>query len=271
MKKPDRLKENMNMARIPITSWTRKGRVWIDPKKILERARRQKASSVTYSDSCILCYQRNLVDLARERHNATKIDTLGGCDYYEFDFKGKRIGIIKSGIGSPMAALVLEDLIARGVKCVISTGIAGTLQHEGILAGDIVLCTKAVRNEGTSYHYQKPSRYSYPDRVLLKKIEEVLKKEKMRYHKGPTITIDAPYRFTVREALRLRKEGVLTSEMEAAAIFAVAKFRQISAASLFLISDLATEDFEWNPQFDSTEVLSGYERLFKVCTETLAR
>jgi len=259
------------MARIPITSWTRKGRVWIDPKKILERARRQKASSAIYSDSCILCYQRNLVDLAMERYNATKMDHFSGCDYYEFVFKGKRIGIIKSGIGSPMAALILEDLIARGVKHVISTGLAGALQYEGILAGDIVLCTKAIRNEGTSYHYQKPSKYSYPDKLLLNEIEDVLKKEKMPYHRGPTITIDAPYQFSVNEASRLRKEGVLTSEMEAAAIFAVAKFRKIGAASLFLISDLATKDFEWNPQFDSSEVMGGYEKLFKVCAETLAR
>jgi len=271
MEKVREIDGERSMGRIPITSWTREGRVWIDPRKVFERVRQQGVSFTKYSASCILCYQRNLVDLAIERYEAAKIDTVGGCDYYEFDFKGKRIGIIKSGIGSPMAAQILEDLIARGAKRVISTGIAGTLQHEGILAGDIVLCTKAVRNEGTSYHYQKPSKYSYPDRVLLKEIEGALKKEKMRYHKGPTITIDAPYQFTVREALRLRKEGVLTSEMEAAAIFAVAKFRQISAASLFLISDLATEDFEWNPQFDSTEVLSGYERLFRVCTETLAR
>jgi len=259
------------MARIPITSWPTTGKVWIDPKKELEYDIQQGAIATEYAQSSILCYQRNLVNLAIEQFNARKIDSLLGCDYYEFVFKGKRIGIIQSGIGSPMAALILERLIVRGVKQVINAGIAGSLQYEGILPGDLVLCTKAIRNEGTSYHYQKPSKYSYPDKMLLREIEDVLKKERIPYHKGPTVTIDAPYQFIVKEALRLRKEGVLVSEMEASAIFAVAKFRKISAAALFLISDLATKNFEWIPQFHSRQVVSGFEKLFKVCVETLAR
>jgi len=259
------------MAKIPITSWTTRGKVWIEPEKELEYDIQQGSPVLEYAESSIICYQRKLVNLAIEQFNARKVDGFLGCDYYEFSHKGKRIGIIRSGIGSPMAAVILERLIVRGIKRVINAGTAGTLQHEGIGTGDLVLCTKAVRNEGTSYHYQKPSKYSYPDKLLLKEIEDVLKEEKMAYHKGPTISIDAPYQFTVKEALRLREEGVLTSEMEASAVFAIAKFRKISAAALFIVSDLATKNFEWNPQFHSKELINGYERLFKVCTETLTR
>jgi uridine phosphorylase len=93
----------------------------------------------------------------------------------------------------------------------------------------------------------------------------------MPYHKGPTISIDGPYQFSIKEAKRLRRENVITSNMEASAIFAVAKFRKISAASLFVISDLATKNFEWPPQFHSSQVKRGFKRLFKVCAETLAR
>ncbi|MFB0523055.1 MAG: nucleoside phosphorylase [Candidatus Bathyarchaeia archaeon] len=258
------------MAKIPITSWTTKGTVWIDPEKELEYDIQQGASARGYSESSVLCYQKDLVKIAIEEFSANKTGNHLGCDYYEFACRDKQIGIVQSGIGSPMAVLILERLIVRGVKRIINAGMAGALQYEGMLPGDLVLCTKAVRNEGTSYHYLEPSRYSYPDKSLVKKIEDVLKKERIPYHKGPTITIDAPYQFTVQEAIRLREEGVLTSEMEASAIFAVAKFRRISAAALFLISDLATENFEWNPQFHSSEVRKGFERLFKVCAETLA-
>jgi len=258
------------MVKIPITSWTTTGKVWIDPKKELEYDVQQGACVEKYSQSFILCYQRNLVDLAIEQFDARKIGSHLRCDYYEFVFKGEQIGIIQSGIGAPMAILILESLIARGIKRVINAGIAGTLQYKGILPGDLVLCTKAIRNEGTSYYYQKPSRYSYPDKLLLKAVEDALKKESVPYHKGPSITIDAPYQFTVEEATKLRKEGVLTSEMEASAVFAVADFRKISAAALFLVSDLATEDFEWNPQFHSREVQKGFVNMLKVCAESLA-
>ena len=123
----------------------------------------------------------------------------------------------------------LRQRIRFVTKKVITVGIAGSLQYKNIKEGDIVLCTKAIRNEGTSYHYLKPSKYAYPDKNLLEKIESVLIKNNQTYHKGPSITIDAPYQFTIKEASRLRNEGVITSEMEASAIFAVAKFRNISA------------------------------------------
>ena len=259
------------MTKIPLTSWTTTGKVWIEPKRELEYSIQQGASVTKCSQSVIICYQRNLVNLAIEQFDARKIGSYIGCDYHDFVFEGKQIGIIQSGIGSPMATLILEGLIARGVKRIINAGTAGALQYKKILHGDLILCTKAIRNEGTSYHYRKPSKYSYPDEMLLKEIEDILRKEKIPYHKGPSITIDAPYQITVKEALRLRKEGVLTSEMEASAVFAVAKFRKISAAALFLVSDSATENFEWNPQFHSKQVISGFEKLLKVCVETLAR
>jgi uridine phosphorylase len=200
------------------------------------------------------------------------MDRLIGHDYYEFFFKGKRIGIIQSGIGAPMATLILERLIVRGVERVISTGIAGALRNEGIDPGDLVLCTKAVRNEGTSYHLPEAVKVFLPRQAISKRNRRCAqKRKKMPYHKGPTISIDGPYQFSIKEAKRLRRENVITSNMEASAIFAVAKFRKISAASLFVISDLATKNFEWPPQFHSSQVKRGFKRLFKVCAETLAR
>src|SRR3972149_5973600 len=114
-------------AKIPITSWTTRGKVWIDPREELEYDIRHGTSAERYSQSCILCFQRDLVSLAIEHSDAKKADRLLGCNYYEFIFKGKRIGIIQSGIGAPMAALILERLIVRGVDRVVSTGIRGSL------------------------------------------------------------------------------------------------------------------------------------------------
>jgi len=258
------------MSIAPIVSWTTKGKVWIDPKRELEYDIQQGAPARRYPTSAIICYQEPLIRLAIKRFHARRADRLLGSDFYEFVHRGTRIGIIRSGVGAPMAALILEWLIVRGVKRVINAGIAGSLQYKGINPGDLVLCTKAVRNEGTSYHYQRPSKYSYPSKSILKRIESVLREQDIPYHKGPTISIDGPYQYTIKECMRLRKERVLTSDMEASAIFAVAKFREVKAAAIFTISDLATKDFEWNPQFHSEGLTIGFGNLFKVCVEALA-
>jgi uridine phosphorylase len=259
------------MRRAPIVSWTTKGKVWIDPKKELEYDIQQGAPARRYPTSAIMCYQEPMISLAVNRFHARKTDRLLEADFYEFVHRGKRIGIIRSDVGAPTSALFLERIIVRGVKRVINAGIAGSLQYEGIHPGDLVLCTKAIRNEGTSYHYQRPSKYSYPSKSILKQIENVLRAEEIPYHKGPTISIDGPYQYTIKECLRLRREGVLTSDMEASAVFAIAKFREVKAGAIFTISDLATKDFEWDPQFHSKELTIGFGNLFKVCVEALAR
>ena len=188
----------------------------------------------------------------------------------EFSKNSKKIGIICSGIGAPMAVLILERLIVRGVKNLLSIGIAGTLQCKNIKVGDLVLCTKAIRCEGTSYFYLPPSKFSYPDKKLLKIVETVLKEEGIPYHKGASISIDAPYRLTIEECKKLRKEGILTSENEASAIFAVSKFRGVRSAAIFVVSDLATKDFKWKPKFHSKKLVEGQKNLLKVAVKALA-
>jgi uridine phosphorylase len=125
-----------------------------------------------------MCFQNDLVNLAVEQCHAKKADSLLGRIYYEFVFKGKRIGIIQSGIGAPMATLILERLIVRGVERVISTGIAGALRNEGIDPGDLVLCTKAVRNEGTSYHLPEAVKVFLPRQAISKRNRRCAQKRK---------------------------------------------------------------------------------------------
>lgn len=256
---------------IPIIFWKREGRCWIEPEEELEYELKYRISKKRkYPKNCILCYQPELIKLARKKYKARKTDALLGCDFYELKKNSKKIGIICSGIGAPMAVLILERLIARGVKNLLSIGIAGSLKYE-LKVGELVLCTKAMRCEGTSYFYLPPSKFAYPDEKLLKTVEKVLKEEKIPYHKGPSVTIDAPYRITIEECKRLRKEGIITSEGEASAIFAVSKFRGIRSAAIFVISDLATKDFKWKPQFHSKELEEGQKNLLKVAIKALVK
>lgn len=153
------------------------------------------------------------------------------------------IGFIRmNGIGSPHAATFLEEMIAGGAKEIISMGTAGGLYQEGIF-----LCDRAIRDEGTSHHYLPDGVYSYPDKALTEKLGKALEKAGIKYKRGTTWTIDAPYRETKAEVKHYKNEGVKTVEMEAAALFAVAKIRKVKIAAIFAVSDVLGE--KWDPQF----------------------
>jgi uridine phosphorylase len=169
-----------------------------------------------------------------------------------------RVGVAYDfGIGAPVAAMVMETLAALGVRRFVSVGAAGGLQR-GARIGDIVLCTSAVRDEGVSHHYVATDAYAYPSEELTKRLGDALGSPTS----GPTWTIDAPYRETVEEARHYQSEGVLTVEMEAAALFAVASVRGVEVASAFVISDTLGE-LTWNPQFAAAEVAAGLDRLLE--------
>jgi uridine phosphorylase len=131
-----------------------------------------------------------------------------------------------------------------------------------------VLCTGAVRDEGVSHHYLPTDTPVGPDRGLTEALGEALA-ERGPLRSGMTWTIDAPYRETVAEVRRYRAEGVLTVEMEAAALFAVAAVRSVPMASAFCISDLLSS-VTWDPRFDAPELHDGLAALADTAIEVLA-
>jgi uridine phosphorylase len=171
------------------------------------------------------------------------------------------------GIGAPAATVVMEDLIALGVQSFISIGSAGGLQPElGI--GGIIVCDRAIRDEGVSHHYLPSGTYAYPSPSLTLRLRTALESLGSVVRVGTTWTIDAPYRETVEEVRRYRSEGVLTVEMEAAALAAVAFYRKVDFATAFTISDQLCAD-EWDPQFWSDENARGQDLLFEAAARTL--
>jgi len=170
----------------------------------------------------------------------------------------KDIGFVKmSGIGAPNAVAVFEELIALGGKEFLNIGTAGGLHHEGIF-----LCKKALRDEGTSYHYLPKGLYSFPDEKLTNKFGKYIGKGGLEFFEGVTWTIDAPYRETKAEIEKYVKQGISTVEMEASALFAVAKFRKVNIASAFVVSDLLGK--KWLPKFHRFDVRRAQNRLIDI-------
>ena len=159
-----------------------------------------------------------------------------------------------------------DALIARGVTRVIACGGAGVLVPE-IALGHVIVPTAAIRDEGTSYHYLAPSREVQPSPEAVAAIVATLERHGVPHVSGKTWTTDALYRETREKASRRVAEGCLTVEMEAAAFFAVARFRGIAFGQLLYAGDDLSGDV-WNARgWDDHE--TGRQQLFKLAAEAV--
>lgn len=199
----------------------------------------------------ILGYTSSLVPLLRER-NFTKtpgFPRLWGTVWLS---PSEDTAVLEGfGIGAPAAAFVLEGIAALGVNSVISIGWAGALSRE-VSLGDIIVCTKALRDEGLSSHYLPPERYAHPDPSLTDNLADELEEHRA----GPSWTTDAIFRETPTEVSLYGNEGVLTVEMEAAGLFAVAQYLHIALAAGFCISDHLARSQMWELSVNPTSQLA---------------
>ncbi|MFN7710242.1 MAG: nucleoside phosphorylase [Holosporales bacterium] len=206
----------------------------------------------------ILCYQKKLMSHLLAHHvGKSGYGFLNELHFLKPPFEHIAVHPVRF---TPDAAARTEVLIALGVKHFITIGTAGAL-HPDLSLGDIVVCTKALRDEGISHHYLPPEDFAYPCPQMTDKLEQALQLHGVPHVKGPTWTLEAIFRETAEEVKTYRDLGILTVEMEAAALFAVARYRQVSMGGMFTISD-SLADFNWRPQFDHVEVRSGLETLY---------
>ena len=105
-----------------------------------------------------------------------------------------------------------------------------------------MLVDKAIRDEGASYHYQKPSVYSETDRGLTGYLRKFLDKEKLKYDIRTTWTTDAFFRETSKVIDKRIKQGAVCVEMECASWCACAKFRGFKFAQLLYFSDTVKQE-----------------------------
>jgi uridine phosphorylase len=143
--------------------------------------------------------------------------------------------------------MLLEELVAYGVKRAVFLGYCGAIQDH-LSFGDIVLPTRAVREDGTSYHYLPQGTDCRPDRMLLDELHLWLERRDMAPKTGAIWTTDALYRETDRKIERYRGQGVLAVDMEMSALFAVGAVRGVGVLGLLLVSDQFCRS-AWRPGF----------------------
>ena len=160
----------------------------------------------------------------------------GDHEVHVVEHLGKRIAVFNPGVGAPAAAGSLEDIIALGATKIIGCGGAGIVK-QGFDVGHIIVPTGAVRDEGTSHHYQPVDVAVVPHPLAVEAIDAELSDAGVPHDKGLTWTTDAIFRETPEKVARRREQGCISVEMEASAMFAVAMFRGAVYGQLLYAGD----------------------------------
>lgn len=172
------------------------------------------------------------------------------------------------GVGAPAAVVCLEMCVALGARRVVVVGYAGALQP-GLDPGDVLLCDRAVRDEGTSYHYLPAETEARADPELLDACRRALAAAEIDAVSGTSWTTDAPFRETEAEVREMQAAGVLAVEMELAAVYAAAQVRGVASTGLCVVSDSLSE-LTWRPHFRDPYVMKRLRAVFDVTADLLA-
>lgn len=219
------------------------------PENLLREAKRQKGGAdIGVPDICILDPDG---DIVRDLKASGRVRSHPGwvCYHTElhvFDEQGLTFGIVGCAVGSSFAVLVAEELFVSGCRLLISITSAGQIVPLGP-PPYFILIEKALRDEGTSYHYLPPSEWSALSPVLLERLASDCETYEVPILRGSAWTTDAPFRETEAAITAMRAKGVHAVEMEAAALYALAAARDKSIVCLAHVTNqmgIVEGDFE---------------------------
>ena len=242
-----------------------------DTIRYFAKNRKIPVESLRIPQRLVLTYQRSTFDCAKNLIKGSCVDWLYGESqpFCVGRFNNIEVGVGRFWIGAPAAVFTLEEAIACGVNTIFEVGVSGGIQSS-FEPGDIIVVTEAIRDEGTSYHYFPPEVTVESDASLRNELIERLKRNNVKHFVGPVWSTDGAYRETWRKLRTFRKSGVLAVNMETSAIFAIAKYRNVKAASAQVISDVLGED-GWQIAFGHQSVRDSAEILLKNVLEVISK
>jgi uridine phosphorylase len=227
----------------------------IEPSEVL--------SPIDMPACVVLCFFSEVIDALAARDDTRVVQVLaaahGTHTIWELEHAGERLAVMHPGVGAPLAAGFVEEVIALGGRAFVAVGGAGALLPDLVL-GHAVVVDGAVRDEGTSLHYLAPSRTVDADPAAVAVVEDTLRTAGVPFVTGRTWTTDAIYRETRARVDRRVAEGCVTVEMEAAALIAVARYRGVRFAQLLYAGDSLAGPV-WDAR-DWTAATTVRERLF---------
>jgi uridine phosphorylase len=214
-----------------------------NPNAIIQPQGPELSESVP--ERAVLCFFLDVLNHLRDQGQLVEIGVLGSemgrNPVYRLEHQGQRLLIVHPGVGAALAVGFTEELIAIGVDKFIACGGCGVLD-KSVAVGYPVILTSAVRDEGTSYHYLPPAREAAPAPRAVAALEQTCRASQQPYRLGKAWTTDGFYRETAVRRERRQAEGCLVVEMEAAAFFALAEFRQVTFGQVVYGGDLVVPE-----------------------------
>lgn len=231
------------------------------PENLLREARRQKGiPNGNVPKICILDPDGDIVRYLK-KHEKVSINKCWACyhtELYNFEYEGRQFGIIGCAVGASFAVLLAEQLFASGCKLLISITSAGQISDSQDLPRFVII-EKALRDEGTSYHYLPPDTYSYLNQAIFHALKETLKQvEKKNIGFGTSWTTDAPYRETAEAINHMKLLGIDCVEMESSALYAFSQAKQLVVVCIAHLTNSMAQlegDFEKGEEFGSIDSL----------------
>lgn len=150
----------------------------------------------------------------------------------------EKITILNFGVGSPMAALVIDLLAFVDPVAILMLGLCGGLRKKHRI-GDFFNPVAAIRDEGTSNHYMPPRVPALASFTIQKAVTQEIEEAKKFYHTGVIHTTNyRMWEFDKEFRETLNNEKVSVIEMECATLFSAGFSRNLNVGALLLISDL---------------------------------
>jgi uridine phosphorylase len=177
------------------------------------------------------------------------------------------LSVTSTGIGSPSAAIAVEELARVGAETFLRVGSCGALQPE-MDVGDLVITTGAVRGEGTSEEYVREDYPAAADHAVVSALVAAAERLGYDYHCGVTMSTDSFYAGQAREGFEgfeatesetllddLRAANVKNVEMEASAILTLANVYGLRAGAVCTVfANRSTGEFRTEGEGRAAEV-----------------
>ena len=242
----------------------------VTPAQMLaHRQRGGRLPAFTRPEGAVVCLERGLPEQMRRRVRIRRVGRLLGDLYSVRSRQGRVIVLANFGLGAPAVAAQADELIALGAKRLVSVALSGGIQPD-LEPGDIVVAESAIRDEGTSHHYLPSRREVAADPALTASLMESLSAQGWTARRGQCWSTDAPYRETREEVKAHQANGVLTVDMELAALLAVAEMRGVQAAGVLVVGDNLAAG-EWRPPARLDEMRRSLQQAYCAAIEAVDR
>lgn len=204
-----------------------------------------------------------LTDVKTVAHNREHL-TMTGC------YKGRHITATSTGMGCPSTAIAVEELIRVGVTSFIRVGSSAGLQ-EGVRPGDLLVSEASLRNDGTTAAYARVGYPAVPDLEITAELARVAREltagTEASVHTGISVSDDAFYAETPEWISELHDLGILNVEMEASALYVVARLRGVRAG---MICSTSSNLYDGASLYSGTAdaLKAGWRRSIEAALET---